>query len=298
MLDLLKENKVLLSDGGWGTMLFEKGLQAGDCPELWNITHREKVFDVAKSYVDAGADIIETNSFGGTGMKLSLYGLGDKAEKLNVEAAYISCEAAGKEVLVFGSVGPTGKILMMGDVTAEQMYSTFLQQCKALEKGGVNAIVIETMTALDEALLAIKAAKEGTSLRVICTFTFDKTVDNTYRSMMGVSPAEMAKTLINAGVDVIGTNCGNGFDGMIEISKEIRNEFPDIPLLVQANAGMPQLIDGENVFPESHEEMASKIPFLIDLGVNIIGGCCGTTPAYISEFKKHILNSRSTENGI
>lgn len=288
LLDLLKENKVLLSDGAWGTMLFEKGLQAGDCPELWNLTHREKVLEVAKSYVDAGADIIETNSFGGSGMKLRLYELEDKAEIINIEAALISREAAGKEVLVFGSVGPTGKLLMMGEVTEEQMYATFLQQCKALEKGGVNAIVIETMIALDEALLAIKAAKESTQLSVICTFTFDKTVDNTYRTMMGVSPGEMAKIIVNAGADVIGTNCGNGFDGMIEISKEIRTEFPDIPLLVQANAGIPQLIEGKNVFPEGPQEMASKIPLLLDLGVNIIGGCCGTTPAYISEFKKHI----------
>lgn len=287
-LDQLKKNNVLLSDGAWGTMLFEKGLTAGECPELWNLTQREKVFDIAKSYINAGADIIETNSFGASGMKLDLYGLADKAEEINIEAALISREAAGSDKFVFGSVGPTGKILMMGEVSEEQIYYTFSEQCQALEKGGVNAIIIETMTALDEAILAIKAAKENTKLPVICTFTFDKTVDNTFRTMMGVSPTKMASTLINEGVDLIGTNCGNGFEGMIEISKEIRKSFPEFPLVVQANAGMPQLIDGENVFPEGSKEMASKIPQLIDVGVNIIGGCCGTSPEYISEFAKVI----------
>lgn len=287
-LDQLKKNNVLLSDGAWGTMLFEKGLTAGECPELWNLTQRDKVFDIAKSYINAGADIIETNSFGASGMKLDLYGLADKAEEINIEAALISREAAGSDKFVFGSVGPTGKILMMGEVSEEQIYYTFSEQCQSLENGGVNAIIIETMTALDEAILAIKAAKENTKLPVICTFTFDKTVDNTFRTMMGVSPTKMASTLINEGVDLIGTNCGNGFEGMIEISKEIRKSFPEFPLVVQANAGMPQLIDGENVFPEGSKEMASKIPQLIDVGVNIIGGCCGTSPEYISEFAKVI----------
>ncbi len=288
LLKIIKENKVLLSDGAWGTMLFEKGLAAGECPELWNLTNRDKVLDIAKSYIKAGADIIETNSFGASGMKLESYKLADKAETINIEAALISREAAGPDKFVFGSVGPTGKILMMEEVSDEQVSDTFCEQCVALEKGGANAIIIETMTALDEALLAVRAAKKNTSLPVICTFTFDKTIDNTFRTMMGVSPTGMATNLINAGVDIIGTNCGNGFDGMIEISREIRNDFPDFPLLIQANAGIPQFIDGKNVFPESPQEMAGKITQLISLGVNIIGGCCGTNPAYISQFSKII----------
>ncbi|MFC2103860.1 homocysteine S-methyltransferase family protein [Bacteroidota bacterium] len=290
MKDFLNKlkNNVLLSDGAWGTMLFDMGLEVGECPESWNLKHRNKVLDIAKSYIKAGADIIGTNSFGATGMKLKLYGLEDKAVKINIEAASISREAAGNDKFVFGSVGPTGKILMMDEVSEKQVYETFSEQCHALEKGGVDAILIETMSALDEALLAIQAAKENTSLPVICTFSFEKTVDNTYRTMMGVSPIEMAIILINAGVDIIGTNCGNGFDGMIEICREIRKEFADILLLVQANAGMPQLIDGKNIFPEGPKEMANKIPQLLDLGVNIIGGCCGTNPAHISEFSKII----------
>lgn len=287
----LKENKVLLSDGAWGTMLFKQGLSSGECPELWNLTHRNKVLEIAKSYIRAGADIIGTNSFGASEMKLDLYGLAGKAAEINFEAASISREAAGPDKFVMGSVGPTGKILMMGEVSDEQVYESFYEQCRSLKKGGVNAIIIETMTALDEALIAVRAAKDNAPLPVICTFTFDKTLDNTFRTMMGVSPKEMATALINAGVDIIGTNCGNGFDGMIEISNEIRKEFPDIPLLVQANAGMPKLVGGENIFPESPKEMAAKIPKLIDLGVNIIGGCCGTTPEYISQFAKTIHKS-------
>lgn len=288
LLNRIQEQKVLLSDGAWGTMLFEKGLSAGECPELWNLSQRDKVLEVARSYIQAGADIIETNSFGGSGIKLALYGLEKKAEEINIEAAKISREAAGDKAIVLGSVGPCGKIIMMGDVTEDQIYQSFKEQCLALQKGGVDAIIIETMTALDEAILAIKAAKENTKLPVICTFTFDKTVDNTYRTMMGVSPSEMAEALINEGVNIIGTNCGNGFDGMIQISKEIREFSSNIPLLVQANAGMPQLIDGANVFPEGPQEMASKIPELKKIGVNIIGGCCGTTPEYITEFAKFI----------
>ncbi len=288
ILRQIKSKGVLLSDGAWGTQLFNKGLEPGECPELWNLNFRNKVLEIAQSYVNAGADIIGTNSFGGNSIKLEMYGQAEKAARINVEAARISREAAGPEKFVFGSVGPTGKILMMGDVTEKQVYDSFREQCISLSTGGVDAILIETMTALDEALLAVQAAKENTRLSVICTFSFDKTIDNKYRTMMGVSPTEMATTLINAGADIIGTNCGNGFDGMVDICREIRAVHSDIPLLVQANAGMPRLIDGNNVFPESPKDMAEKIPTLIDMGVNIIGGCCGTNPEHIAEFEKII----------
>jgi 5-methyltetrahydrofolate--homocysteine methyltransferase len=292
LLQKIKEGNILLSDGAWGTMLFEKGLAQGECPELWNITNRDKVLDIAKQYIEAGSDIIETNSFGGSYLKLEHYNLESRTEELNIEAARISREAAGNEKFVIGSVGPCGKILMMGDVTEDEMYDSFKTQIIGLVKGGVDALCVETMTAMDEALIAIKACKENTSVPVICTFTFDQTVNNDYRTMMGISPEDMCRELINAGVDILGTNCGNGFDGMIEIATEIRKINSDIPLMIQANAGMPELIDGKNVYPEKPEEMASKIPVLVDLGVNIIGGCCGTTPAHIAKFA-HILHQSS-----
>ena len=281
LLAALKNNKVLISDGAWGTFLHERGLQPGECPELWNSTHRDDVFAIAKSYIDAGADIILTNSFGGSPAKLEHYGLQDRTAELNETAAAISREAAGADHLVLGSIGPTGVMLMMGEVSEETLYDGFCVQAEALKKGGVDALCIETMSALDEACLAIRAARESTGLEVACTFTFEKTINGEFRTMMGVSPAEMVQAVKEAGATVIGTNCGNGFDQMIDIVREIRNIDPFTPILVHANAGKPVFQDGKTVFPETPEMMAAKVKDLIKSGANIIGGCCGTTPAHI-----------------
>jgi len=290
IIDQIKNGKVLVSDGAWGTFLQQKGLKLGECPEEWNLTHPDEVFDIAKSYIDAGADMIETNSFGGTIFKVEKYGLGDKVFELNKAAAEISRKAAGDKY-VLGSVGPTGKILMMGDVTEEELYEAFKEQSKALEAGGVDAIMIETMTDLDEARLAIRAAKENTNCEVFCTMTFDKTVDGEFRSMMGVSPTEMVNTLVAAGADLIGANCGNGIADMIGIVEEIRKVNPDIPVLVHANAGMPHYHDGQTVFPESPDEMAILVPKILAAGANIIGGCCGTTPDHICRVREAVDKS-------
>jgi len=278
--DLVKQGKILVSDGAWGTFLHAKGLKPGQCPELWNIEHPDEVFDIAKSYIDAGADMVETNSFGGSSFKLVHYGLAERAAELNQAAAAISRKAAGDK-FVLGSVGPTGKILMMGEVTPEEIYESFKEQVIALEKGGVDAIIIETFTDIDEARLAIRAAKENTSCEVICTMTFEKTLMGEYRSMMGVSPTEMMLELVPEGVDIIGANCGNGIEGMIEIVKEIRACNKEIPVLIHANAGMPVYQDGKTLFPESPEQTAGFVRAIIGAGVNIIGGCCGTTPEHI-----------------
>lgn len=283
--DRVKQGKILVSDGAWGTFLHAKGLKPGQCPELWNIEHAEEVFDIAKSYIDAGADMVETNSFGGSSFKLVHYGLADRVSELNRAAAVISRKAAGDKY-VLGSVGPTGKILMMGEVTPEEIYESFKEQVIALEKGGADAIIIETMTDLDEARLAVRAAKENTLLEVICTMTFEKTVNGEYRSMMGVSPTEMMHELVPEGVDIIGANCGNGIEGMIEIVKEIRSCNSEIPVLVHANAGMPMYHEGTTLFPESPEQTASFVQAIINAGVNIIGGCCGTTPEHIRQIAR------------
>jgi len=285
--DQLKKGRILLSDGAWGTFLHEKGLQPGECPESWNLTRPDEVLGIARSYIDAGADMIETNSFGGSRFKLEKYGLVDKAFEINKTAAAISRQAAGNK-FVLGSVGPTGKILMMGNVTEEELYEAFREQCTGLEAGGADAIMIETMTDLDEARLAVKAAKENTHCEVFCTMTFEKTVDGKFRSMMGVSPTDMVNELTHTGVDLLGPNCGNGMANMIGIVEEIRQADPEIPVLVHANAGMPVYKDGNTIFPETPEEMARLVPDILHAGANIVGGCCGTTPEHIRKMREAI----------
>jgi len=273
--------KVLVSDGAWGTMLQKKGLQPGECPELWCLTHRADVLAIARDYIEAGADLIKTNSFGGTSFKLEFFGLAGRAGEINEQAAAISREAAGKNKHVIASMGPTGKMLLMGDVTEEEIKSAFRAQAIAIEKGGADAACIETMSDLTEACLAIRAVKENTGLEIICTFTFEKTASGEYRTMMGVSPADMAGACLEAGADIIGSNCGNGFEQMPPIVAEIRKAAPGVPILVHANAGRPVTRDGQTVFPDTPELVAAKVPAIIAAGANIIGGCCGTTPEHI-----------------
>ncbi len=278
---LVSQGRTLLSDGAWGTFLQRKGLAPDECPELWCLTHRADVLDIARSYVEAGADVIETNSFGGSRISLARHGLAERAAAINQAAAAISREAAGPERHVLGSIGPTGVILMTGDATEADLYAAFSEQAQALERGGADAACIETMSALDEACLAIRAARENTRLEIVCTFTFERTKAGAYRTMMGVSPTDMAHAVLAAGAHVLGANCGNGMAQMIDIAREIRAAAPEAPILVQANAGLPVYADGAARFPETPDEMALLLPELLRAGVNVVGGCCGTTPDHI-----------------
>ena len=288
--EVLNTGKVLVSDGAWGTFLYQKGLKPGECPDEWSLTHYDAVKDIAQSYLDAGADMVETNSFGASRFKLQHFGLQDKAAEINEAAARASREAAGDDRYVIASIGPTGKMLLMGDVTEKELYDCFREQAMALEKGGADAVCIETMTDADEAVQAIKAAKENTGLEVIATFTFDKTPQGEYRTMFGLAPSDAIRAALNAGADIIGTNCGNGMERMIDIVKEIRTAFPETFILVHANAGLPVSVNGVDTFPETPEIMASYIPALIEAGANIVGGCCGTTPGHIRAIRE-IVNS-------
>lgn len=288
ILKALENGKILISDGGWGTFLHQLGLGVGECPEIWNVTHRREVLSIAQSYIDAGSDMILTNSFGAHPLRLEHFGLQDRAFELNEAAASISREAAGDDHFVLGSIGPSSAILMMGEVSEEKVYDGFRIQVEALSKGGADAICVETMSAIDEASLAVRAAKEFTDLEVICTFTYQKTVHGYYRTMMGVSPADMISAIKEAGADIIGANCGVGTDQMIEVVREIREADKITPVLVHVNAGIPVIQNNVTIFPESPDMMSMKMKDLINAGANIIGGCCGTTPDHIRAFIKEI----------
>lgn len=294
LIDKIREGKILVSDGAWGTFLQAKGMQPGTCPERWNLEHFSEVADIAKQYVQAGSDMVETNSFGANRFKLEHWGLGEQVYEINKAAAQASRFGAGPTKLVLGSVGPTGKFLMMGEVTQEELFDAFSVQCMGLKDGGADAIVIETMTDLEEATIAVEAAKT-TGLDVVCTMTFDPLVDGTYRTMMGVAPAEMVQPLLDAGADVVGSNCGNGTAGMIAIVREIRSINPAVPILIHANAGLPLYKDGVTVFPESPADMSCLAPSLITAGANIIGGCCGTSPDHIRAIASIVKSIQSIE---
>lgn len=279
----LKEKGTLFVDGAWGTMMQNAGLKPGECPELWNLEQPDKVYKIAKAYAELGVDMVETNSFGGTRFKLGNFGLADKTFEINKAAAELTKKALNEDQIVLGSMGPTGKILMMGDVSDDELYEAFSEQARGLEAGGADAAIVETMTALDEALIAVKAVKENSNLEIIASFTFELTGAGEFRTMMGNRPSEAISAVIAEGVSIVGTNCGNGLERMIPIIEEIRSDFKDVPILVNANAGMPHLHNGKTVFPESPDEMAGFIPKIMDVGVNIIGGCCGTTPDHIAK---------------
>lgn len=281
--EALKEKRLLVSDGAWGTMLMHAGLPPSTCPELWNIENPDAVYSIGAQYVSAGADLITTNSFGGTSFKLDGYGLGTRVRELNRAAAALSREAAGRDRFVIASMGPTGKLLLMGDVGERQLYDAFREQAEALAEGGANACCVETMSAIDEAVLAVRAVKENTDLEIICTFTFDRFIDGVWRTIMGVSPDEMARAIIDAGADIVGTNCGQGPEAMVAIVSAIRDAACDVPILVQPNAGMPVHTDHGDRYPETPASMAKHVPALVRAGASIIGGCCGTTPEHIRQ---------------
>jgi 5-methyltetrahydrofolate--homocysteine methyltransferase len=285
LLDRLAAGKVLVADGAWGTMLHSKGMTSDDCPEEWNVSHPEAVQSVAAAYVEAGADIVLTDTFGGSRPKLEKMGMADRLEELNAAGAKNSLAVIGDSI-VGASVGPTGEFMEpLGLMTEEQMTAVFAEQIKALIDAGAPVICIETMSAIEEACCAVKAAKSiDANVDVCATMTFEKSPTG-YHTMMGVTPAAAVEQLTAAGADVVGSNCGNGIEQMIEIAEEMRAANAEVPLLFNSNAGLPEIVKGETVFRMTPEEMAAKVPDMVAAGANIIGGCCGTTPAHIAAIK-------------
>jgi len=289
LLERIAQREILISDGALGTLLQAQGLQPGECPESWCVTHPEILREIALAYLAAGSHIIETNTFGGNAYKLRNYGMANKVVEFNQAAAALVKEAVRDDGYVAGSVGPTGHIVEEegGDVTPADLYAAFKAQVVALAEGGVDAFCIETMLSLTEAIQAVKAAKENTRLPVMCTFTFEESPRG-FRTMMGVTPERAAREVAEAGADIVGANCGNGIAKMIEITRQMRAAVPNTPILIQANAGLPVLEGDKTVFKETPEQMASRVKELIEAGANIIGGCCGTTPAHIAAMARAV----------
>jgi 5-methyltetrahydrofolate--homocysteine methyltransferase len=289
-LERVKRGTILF-DGAMGTFLQKNGLQVGECPEEWNISHPEVVKSIHKSYYDAGSDCVETNSFGGTKVKLSKFGMGDKVAEYNKRAAELAKEVCPSGKFVAASIGSTGEMLEpYGDFSVQECYDNYAEQIIALKDGGVDALCIETMMDLEEAKIALKAAKENTKLPVIVSLTYNQS-PNGYRTLMGNTIAQIVKDLIAGGADIIGTNCGNGIENMIEILKEYKSNAHDMLYLVQPNAGLPEVVGEKTIYKETPEIMKAKVVNLISLGLNILGGCCGTTPDHIRAFRE-VLNNK------
>jgi 5-methyltetrahydrofolate--homocysteine methyltransferase len=273
------QHRVLILDGAMGTMLQARGLEPGGCPELMNLEKPEVVASVHRDYAQAGAQIIVTNTFGGTRSKLEHYGLEDKVHEINVQAAKLARSALNDPAndFVAGSIGPTGRFVEpVGDATFDEMVGIYAEQVKALVVGGVDLLTCETFLDIRELKAAVMACREYSDLPVMAMMTFD----DGGRTVLGTPPAAAAVMLEGLNVDVVGTNCGLGIDGMYEILAEMR-AVCSCPLIAQANAGLPILKDGETIFPATPLEMTSHHDQLIKLGVRVLGGCCGTTPEHI-----------------
>jgi len=288
LLDRLRDGETLVADGAMGTMLLQRGLAPGGCPEALNLSRPEVLEEIAGLYLEAGADLVQTNTFGGSPAKLAQYELEGQAREINHGAVAAVRRAVGDRAHVCGSCGPSGRILKpYGDTAPELLYDSFRLQMEALIGAGVDCVCVETMVDLTEAALAIKAAKNvSPTVPVLATMTFDPTPKG-YFTIMGTSVARAAAGLKEAGADVIGSNCGNGIERMVEIAREFRR-CSDTSLVIQSNAGLPELKDGQPVYGESPTFMADQARELVAAGVNIIGGCCGTTPAHIRALRRMV----------
>jgi 5-methyltetrahydrofolate--homocysteine methyltransferase len=274
-LEALKE-RILVFDGAMGTMLMGYGLTSGGCSEEWNISRPEVVEEIHRLYIDAGADCIETNTFGANRFRLSAHHLKDKVRELNIAGARIARKAGDSKAFIIGSIGPTGKILEpFGDLSFDDAYQAFKEQAMALEEGGVDAIIIETMGDLQEARIALLACKENTRLPVICQMSFSENL----RTTSGTPPEVAALVLWSLGADVVGANCSMGSEGLYKVLE--RMALSGAPYIsIQPNAGMPIIDQGSLVYPETPEQLADYAGRYIRLGASIVGSCCGSTPKH------------------
>jgi 5-methyltetrahydrofolate--homocysteine methyltransferase len=281
LLDML-ELRPILGDGAMGTTLLESGLKMGDCPEIWNLERAGVITDIHRAYAEAGSDFVETNTFGANAIKLARYELDQKVEEIIKAAVEAARKGVGDNVMVAGSIGPTGALLEpYGDVPAGKVRDTFVEVAQAMDRAGVDFFLIETMSDPEEARLAIGAAKEVSARPVVATMAFSKGAKG-YRTMMGTSPTDAANTMVGAGADLVGTNCCSGAQEALEIMGAMLDSSP-VAVVAQPNAGLPVYESGNIRYPETPEAVAAGAVKLFEKGMRIVGGCCGTTPAHIKE---------------
>ena len=274
----LLTRRVVITDGAWGTQLQARGLSGGECPDAWNLSRPADVESVARAYVDAGSHVILTNTFRSNRLALAGYELANRVRELNVAGAQISLHATGAKALVFASMGPSGKMLMMGETTEEELKAAFEEQAEALAEAGVHGLVVETMSDLAEAMIAVRAAK-STGLPVVASMVFDSG-KNKDRTMMGQTVEQCAVALADAGADVVGANCGRGIAGYLALCQRLA-QAASLPVWVKPNAGLPEFVDGKLIYQTTPDEFAGFAPALMDAGARFIGGCCGSTPEFI-----------------
>jgi 5-methyltetrahydrofolate--homocysteine methyltransferase len=289
LLDAIQA-RVLLGDGAMGTQLQQAGLESGGCGEAWNLDHPGRVLAIQRAYAEAGADCVLSNTFGASRIMLERHGEGARVAAINEAGARIAREAFGaRDGFVLGDVGPFGGLMEpYGEVAPSRVEQAFREQAQALVRGGVDAIIIETQTALEELEIAIAAAKEAGAPAVIGSLAYDKMADeDEVRTMMGVSPEMAAEFMAARGVDVLALNCGTGVDMAMaaDVVRRYRS-VSGLPVMAQPNAGQPVLEDFKVVYRETPEQMARDLPALLAAGVNIVGGCCGSTPAHIRRFRE------------
>ncbi len=283
LLAAIRDGRVRVGDGAMGTLLQEAGLDDGGAPELWNVERPEVIEGIFADYVAAGSRLITTNTFGGSRPRLAMHGLEDRVVELNEAAARLARRVADRQpdVYVLGDVGPSGDLMEpMGTLTAADAVDLFSEQIAALAAGGADAVLIETMSDLAEVEAAVAAARAvAPDLPVIATMSFDTNL----RTMMGVRPADAVVAMVAMGVDVVGANCGRGVDEMRVIAGQMAQARPEGTLLImQSNAGLPQLVDGEFVYTGTPDEMAAFAIEMRGLGIDVVGACCGSTPAHLA----------------
>lgn len=282
LIEELMSKGVVLTDGAWGTELQARGLPVGTLPDTWNVEHPERVEEVPRAYVEAGSQLVLTNTFQANRLTLAAYSDAPGVAEINRAGVEISKRAAAGQAKVFASMGPSGKFLHMKNVTEEELSDAFSEQAQALAEAGADAIVIETMMDLAEIKLALAAAK-ATGLPVVACMVYDagKNMD---RTMMGVSCEQAARELADAGADVIGANCGIGIEAYVPICAAL-SSATDLPIWIKANAGLPVIEGGQAVYRTTPEEFAGHLAPILDAGASFVGGCCGTDPAFITALR-------------